>query len=86
MLPIVLSDLDDLDLGEISQGLQICGVAQLVEAVTHDTNRLIFAHGPRTPQVGEASDELGHLPCARDNQKVDIVERSIMLQKNFSSW
>ena len=61
---LALSDLDDFDLGEISQGLQICGAAQLVEAVAHDANRLIFAHGPRTPQVGKASDQLGHLPHA----------------------
>lgn len=61
-------DLDDLDLGEVSRGLQVCGIARLVKAVANDANRLIFTRRPGAAQILEAGDQLGDLlePAASD--------------------
>lgn len=66
---IIIADLDDFDLGEISRSLQSFSVAEKIEAVAHDTNGLIFTRGSRTSQVGKTSDELGHLQCHQEQPK-----------------
>lgn len=53
--------LDDLDLGEVPRGLQVCGVSRLVKTVAHDANRLVFTPRPRAAQILETGDQLGNL-------------------------
>ena len=56
-----VSDLDDFDLGKVSRGLEVFGIAQLIKAIAHDTDRLILTRRPRAAQLLEAGDQLGNL-------------------------